>query len=94
MAMYQRGMVEARVAYNWRERYLLTTIDGDDKGTVWNDDFGQLDGSVFLRFGQNLQLGLEANNITNTAQKLLIGPYSSRVRCGIRAQSAVIEVRI
>jgi TonB-dependent receptor len=75
VAMYQRGRVEARLAYNWRERYLLTTVDGDDKGTVWNDDFGQLDGSVFLRFGENLQVGLEANNLTNTTQKILVGPY-------------------
>jgi TonB-dependent receptor len=75
IAMYQRGRVEARLAYNWRERYLLTTVDGDDKGTVWNDDFGQLDGSVFVRFNDNLQVGLEANNLTNTTQKLLVGPY-------------------
>jgi len=75
VAMYQRGMVEARLAYNWRERYLLTTVDGDDKGTVWNEDFGQLDGSIFLRFGDNLQVGLEANNLTNTTQKILVGPY-------------------
>src|SRR5690606_15719939 len=68
VAMYQRGMFEARLAYNWRERYLLTTVDGDDKGTVWNADFGQLDGSIFLRVNNNLQIGLEANNLTNTTQ--------------------------
>jgi len=75
VAMYQRGPVEVRLAYNWRERWLLTTIDGDDKGTVWNDDFGQLDGSFFYRFTDNVQLGIEANNLTNTTQKLLVGPY-------------------
>jgi TonB-dependent receptor len=75
VVMYQRGPIEARLAYNWRERWLLTTADGDDKGTVWNDDFGQLDGSFFYRFTDNVQLGIEANNLTNTAQKLLVGPY-------------------
>jgi TonB-dependent receptor len=75
MLIYQRGPIEARLAYNWRERWLLTTTDGDGKGTVWNDDFGKLDASVFFRINDNVQIGLEANNISNTTQKLLVGPY-------------------
>jgi TonB-dependent receptor len=75
MLIYQRGPVEARLAYNWRERWLLTTTDGDGKGTVWNDDFGKLDASVFFRISDNIQVGVEANNISNTTQKLLVGPY-------------------
>ena len=75
MLIYQRGPFEARLAYNWRERWLLTTTDGDGKGTVWNDDFGQLDASVFYRINDNIQIGLEANNISNTTQRLLVGPY-------------------
>jgi outer membrane receptor protein involved in Fe transport len=73
--MYQSGPVEARLAYNWREQWLLTTQDGDGKGSVWNGDYGQLDASVFFRFSPNVQVGLEANNLTNTTQKLLVGPY-------------------
>jgi TonB-dependent receptor len=73
--MYQLGPIEARLAYNWRERWLLTTQDGDGKGAVWNDDFGKLDGSLFFRINENVQVGIEANNITNTTQKLLVGPY-------------------
>jgi TonB-dependent receptor len=75
VGLYQRGPVEARLAYNWRQRWLLTTHDGDGKGSVWNDDYGQLDASVFVRFSEHLQVGLEANNLTNTTQKLLVGPY-------------------
>lgn len=75
VGLYQRGPVEARLAYNWRERWLLTTHDGDGKGSVWNDDYGQLDASVFVRFNDHLQVGLEGNNLTNTTQKLLVGPY-------------------
>lgn len=75
MLMYQRGPVEARLAYNWRERWLLTTQDGDGKGAVWNDDYGQLDASVFFRINDNVQVGIEANNLSNTTQKLLVGPY-------------------
>lgn len=75
VGLYQRGPVEARLAYNWRERWLLTTHDGDGKGSVWNDDYGQLDASIFVRFGDHLQVGLEGNNLTNSTQKLLVGPF-------------------
>ena len=75
VGLYQRGPVEARVAYNWRERWLLTTHDGDGKGSVWNDDYGQLDASIFVRINDHLQVGLEGNNLTNSTQKLLVGPY-------------------
>jgi TonB-dependent receptor len=75
VALYQRGPVEARLAYNWRERWLLTTQDGDGKGSVWNDDYGQLDASIFFRFSEHVQAGIEANNLTNSTQKLLVGPY-------------------
>jgi TonB-dependent receptor len=75
VGLYQRGPVEARLAYNWRQRWLLTTHDGDGKGSVWNDDYGQLDASVFVRINDHVQIGLEGNNLTNTTQKLLVGPY-------------------
>jgi TonB-dependent receptor len=75
VGLYQRGRVEARLAYNWRERWLLTTKDGDGKGSVWNDDYGQLDASVFFRINEHLQIGLEGNNLANATQKLLVGPY-------------------
>lgn len=75
VGLYQRGPVEARVAYNWRQRWLLTTHDGDGKGSVWNDDYGQLDASIFVRINDHLQVGLEGNNLTNATQKLLVGPY-------------------
>jgi TonB-dependent receptor len=75
VGLYQRGPVEARVAYNWRERWLLTTNDGDGKGSVWNEDYGQLDASVFVRINDHVQIGLEGNNLTNSTQKLLVGPY-------------------
>jgi outer membrane receptor protein involved in Fe transport len=42
---------------------------------VWNDDYGQLDASVFFRINEHLQIGLEGNNLANATQKLLVGPY-------------------
>src|SRR5688572_16935249 len=76
VGLYQRGPIEARVAYNWREQWLLTTHDGDGKGAVWNGDYGQLDASIFYRINEHVQLGLEGNNLANSTQKLLVGPYT------------------
>lgn len=90
MLMYQRGPIEARLAYNWRERWLLTTMDGDGKGTVWNDDFGKLDASVFFRVNDHVQIGLEANNISNTTQRLLVGPY----KYSLEADAATPEYNV
>ncbi|MFT4249604.1 MAG: TonB-dependent receptor [Pseudomonas sp.] len=73
-AIYEKGKISARLAYNWRSRYLLTTSDSSTKLPAWADDTGQLDGSVFYHFDQHWQLGIQANNLTNTVTKVLMGP--------------------
>lgn len=72
--IYEKGPLSVRLAYNWRSRYLLTTSDSATKLPTWADDYGQLDGSVFYRFDAHWQLGLQANNLTNTVTKVLMGP--------------------
>ena len=39
---------------------------------TWQDSFGQLDGSVSYRFDDNLQIGLEAINLTDATNKQLM----------------------
>ena len=72
--IYEKGPISARVAYNWRSRYLLTTSDAATKLPTWADDFGQLDASVFYRFNPHWQVGIQANNISNSITKVLMGP--------------------
>ncbi|MCW0378071.1 hypothetical protein NB697_000917 [Xanthomonas sacchari] len=74
--IYEKGPLSVRLAYNWRSRYLLTASDVSTKLPTWSDDYGQLDGSVFYRFSPHLQLGIQANNITNAETKVLMGPTS------------------
>src|SRR5690606_41682808 len=61
-------------------RYLLTSSDVMPamRQPVWNDDYGQLDGSFFYNINDNIQIGLQANNLTNSITKLLMGPRGSR----------------
>ncbi|WP_447729999.1 TonB-dependent receptor [Pseudoxanthomonas suwonensis] len=74
--VYEPGPVSVRLAYNWRSRYLLTSSDVMPamRQPVWNDDYGQLDGSFFYNINKNVQIGLQVNNLTNSVTKLLMGP--------------------
>ncbi|MGO4779140.1 hypothetical protein AB4084_27100, partial [Lysobacter sp. 2RAB21] len=51
--------------------------NGTDNGMVWklpvySDAYGQLDGSIFYRFSEHIQLGLEMNNLNNAEQRTLM----------------------
>ena len=74
-AMYEYGNWSARLAWSWRDRYLLAEQDsGDTYVPVWSDSFGQLDGSVFFNINKNVKVGLLLNNLTNAKTKVLMGP--------------------
>lgn len=85
-AFYEKGPWQIRLAYNWRSEYLLSigpngyngtnnNLDGESiawKLPVYSDSFGQLDGSIFYRFSDNVQIGLEMNNLNNAEQRTLM----------------------
>lgn len=71
VGMYEKNGWSARLAYNWRSKYLLTTRDVISKAPLWYDDHGQLDGSVFYNF-DNISVGLQATNITNSQSETLM----------------------
>lgn len=80
-AFYEKGPWQIRLAYNWRSEYLLSIgpngYNGGDGGIAWklpvySDAYGQLDGSIFYRFNDNIQLGLEMNNLNNAEQRTIM----------------------
>ncbi|WP_232823558.1 TonB-dependent receptor [Dyella sp. C9] len=75
IGMYEYGNWSGRLAWSWRSRYLITPDDtGDTYLPMWNAASGQLDASVFYHFNKNMQIGLQMNNLSNTTQKVLMGP--------------------
>jgi TonB-dependent receptor len=67
---YQKGMFEARLAYNWRSEFLLTPRDVIVPfQPILQEAYGSLDGSVFLSFTSHVKLGLQVANITNSVTK-------------------------
>lgn len=70
--MYEKYDWNARLAYNWRSRYLLTTRDVISKYPLWYDDHGQLDGSVFYNINDNVTVGMQFTNITNSQSETIM----------------------
>ena len=75
--MYEKYDVSARLAYNWRERYLLTTSAANINRPVWFDDYGQLDGSVFYNATDNLKFGVQVTNLLNERTELQVQAVNS-----------------
>ena len=61
--MYEKYGISARLAYNWRSKYLYTTSAANVNRPMWSDDYGQLDGSVFYDLNTKLKLGVQVTNI-------------------------------
>lgn len=72
VAMYEKNDWSARLAYNWRSKYLLTTRDVISKYPLWNDDAGFLDGSVFYKISDNVSIGIQATNLLDTQSKTIM----------------------
>ena len=77
-ALYERHGISARLAWNWREQYLLTTSAANINAPVWAEDYGQLDGSIFFDVTDNVKLGVQGTNLTQERTILRVG-YGDRM---------------
>jgi len=71
--MYERWRISSRLAWNWRERYLLTTSAANINAPVWSENYGQLDGEVFFSATSHVKVGVQATNILNSRTYLDVG---------------------
>ncbi|MGZ2411077.1 iron complex outermembrane recepter protein [Sphingomonas sp. F9_3S_D5_B_2] len=71
VGMYEKGKVSARVAYNWRSKYLVTAVDCCVYLPVWQKASGFLDASIRYRLSDSLEFSVEGSNLLNTRTKLL-----------------------
>ncbi len=61
--MYEKYGISARLAYNWRSRFLLTSSAANVNQPVWSENYGQLDGSIFYTFLEHYKVGIQATNV-------------------------------
>jgi TonB-dependent receptor len=66
VGMYEKGRVSARVAYNWRSKYLVTAVDCCVYLPVWQKSSGFLDASIRFRLTDQIELSAEGSNLLNT----------------------------
>ena len=66
VGMYEKGRVSARVAYNWRSKYLVTAIDCCVGFPIWQEAAGYLDASLRFRATSNIEFILEGTNLLGT----------------------------
>lgn len=68
--MFQNDDVSARLAYNWRSRYLITVRDViAPYRPIYGEDAGYMDGSVFYNFSEDMQIGIQGVNLLDTVTK-------------------------
>ena len=66
IGMFEKGSWAARIAYNWRSKYLITAIDCCTGVPMWNEDYGQVDGSIRYKVNDNIELNLSGSNLTGS----------------------------
>ncbi|HEV7778939.1 MAG TPA: TonB-dependent receptor [Luteibacter sp.] len=74
IAMYEKGPVSARIAYNWRSQWVETTAgNGTGSLPIYDKSFGQVDASVTYHFTPDFSLTGAAVNLTNTRRATIFG---------------------
>ena len=69
IGMYEKGPIQMRIAYNWRDKYVLTTAgNGTGALPVYVEPYGQLDGSISYNVTSHAVLQFEVRNILNSEQ--------------------------
>ncbi|QIK78167.1 TonB-dependent receptor [Sphingomonas piscis] len=66
VALYEKGPLGVRLAYNWRSRYLTNNLDCCIGLPVYQKAAGFLDGSIRYSINKYLELSLDASNLLNT----------------------------
>lgn len=98
IGMYEKGNWSARLAYNWRDKYLSQIVSVTNVGAlpVYTEDYDWLDTSISYRFNDTVTLKLEGTNLLNTIRRSYYGhehrPYS--VWMNDRQISAIITVNM
>ncbi|SFN95751.1 TonB-dependent receptor [Sphingomonas sp. OK281] len=74
IGIYERGLISARVAYNWRSEFLVTTsANGTGNLPQFQKASGQLDASITANITPHLSLTLNGTNLTNTVRSTYYG---------------------
>ena len=82
VGLYENDKIEARLAYNWRSDFLLTTTDVITRLPVYNESTGQFDASLKYQVNDMFQIGVQGVNLLSevTETTIQIDDAGQRVR--------------
>ena len=63
VGFYEHDLFSARLAYNWRDQYLLSPIAGPNGWALYEEDRGQLDANISYNAIEGVTVFLDATNI-------------------------------
>ncbi|RDV26795.1 TonB-dependent receptor [Alteromonas aestuariivivens] len=91
---YDKDDWEVRIAYNWRDKFLDATIDGNgERNPTYIEDYSQIDVNISYDINEHLVVFAEGINVTNEYKRshsrhpnMLIGVYDAepRYQVGLR----------
>jgi TonB-dependent receptor len=69
VGFYEDNTYSARVAYNWRGKFLSGRHDGREPNPIYTEPYGQVDLSLGYKFNDKLSFQFEAINLTDEIQR-------------------------
>lgn len=75
VGMYERGSVSARIAYNWRSRFLsgVANLGALGMQPIYVRGYGWLDASLTYKLSRELSLAIEGTNLLGTVRSSYYG---------------------
>lgn len=76
VGMYERGPLSARLAYNWRDKFLsglISVVGIPGLQTVYTRGYGWVDASLRWRVNERVSLALEGTNLLRTRRSAYYG---------------------
>lgn len=75
IGIYEKDRLSARIAYNWRDRYIssIANISGLGSMPIYVRGYGWLDAALNYRIDRHISIGLQGTNLTNTTRSAYYG---------------------
>lgn len=71
VAFYEKDGFQIRVAYNWRDQFFVSPIDGNgEQNPIYNEEYKQIDINASYDYSENLSFFIEGINVTDEYQRL------------------------
>jgi TonB-dependent receptor len=96
IGMYERGPVSARLAYNWRGKFLASVASPKNLPAlpVYVRDYGWLDASLSYRVNDKLTLSIEGNNLLRTVRRSYYGDETRPADAWINDRQIVVAASL